>query len=57
MRNISSEGKTQKPKTILQSPELCFLLEAHNALSAKISEEAGFEGLWARGYPCPQQWG
>ena len=49
MRNISSGEKTQKLKTMLQSPELCFLLEAHNALSAKISEEAGFEGLWASG--------
>lgn len=31
------------------SPELAFLMEAHNGLSAKIAEEAGFRGLWASG--------
>jgi phosphoenolpyruvate phosphomutase len=33
----------------LASPELTFLMEAHNGLSAKIVEEAGFRGLWASG--------
>jgi phosphoenolpyruvate phosphomutase len=33
----------------LQSPELSFLMEAHNGLSAKIVEEAGFSGVWASG--------
>ena len=41
--------KTTKLRTMIQSSELCFLMESHNALSAKISEEAGFEGLWASG--------
>jgi phosphoenolpyruvate phosphomutase len=31
------------------SPELNFLMEAHNGISAKIAEEAGFKGLWASG--------
>ena len=31
------------------SPALCFLMEAHNGLSAKIAQEAGFKGLWASG--------
>ena len=31
------------------SPELAFLMEAHNGISAKIAEEAGFKGLWASG--------
>jgi phosphoenolpyruvate phosphomutase len=31
------------------APELAFLMEAHNGLSAKIAEEAGFKGLWASG--------
>jgi len=31
------------------SPHLSFLMEAHNGLSAKIAEEAGFRGLWASG--------
>ena len=33
----------------LTSPEVSFLMEAHNALSAKIVEEAGFKGIWASG--------
>ncbi|MCE2510505.1 MAG: phosphoenolpyruvate mutase [Alphaproteobacteria bacterium] len=33
----------------LRSPKLSFLMEAHNGLSAKIVEEAGFRGIWASG--------
>src|SRR5215471_16027076 len=33
----------------LTGPRLSFLMEAHNGLSAKIAEEAGFEALWASG--------
>lgn len=31
------------------SPSLSFLMEAHDGLSAKIVEEAGFRGIWASG--------
>ncbi|HEX4181233.1 MAG TPA: phosphoenolpyruvate mutase [Caulobacteraceae bacterium] len=31
------------------SPALSFLMEAHNGLSAKLAEEAGFRGVWASG--------
>lgn len=31
------------------SQQLLFLMEAHNGLSAKIVEEAGFKGIWASG--------
>lgn len=41
--------KTTQLKEILASPELEFLMEAHNGLSAKIVEEAGFKGIWASG--------
>lgn len=34
---------------MLQSRELTFLLEAHNGISAKIVEEAGFKGIWGSG--------
>mgnify|MGYP001766182909 CR=1 FL=1 len=34
---------------MLRSPRLEFLMEAHNGLSARIAEEAGFRGLWASG--------
>jgi len=33
----------------IASPNLSFLMEAHNGLSAKIVEEAGFKGIWASG--------
>lgn len=41
--------KTTQLKDILSSPKLDFLMEAHNGLSAKIVEEAGFKGIWASG--------
>ncbi len=41
--------KTTKLKNILNNKELNFLMEAHNALSAKIVSESGFEGVWASG--------
>ena len=34
---------------MLTSPGLEFILEAHDGLSAKIVEEAGFKGIWASG--------
>jgi phosphoenolpyruvate phosphomutase len=36
-------------RAVIQAPFLTFLMEAHNGLSAKIVEEAGFAGLWASG--------
>jgi len=41
--------KTTQLKKMIQSPELSFLMEAHNGLSAKIVEEAGFQGIWGSG--------
>src|SRR5215211_3731790 len=41
--------KTTRLKTLLQSPKLEFLMEAHNGLGARIVEEAGFSGIWASG--------
>jgi phosphoenolpyruvate phosphomutase len=41
--------KTTQLKRLIDGPELSFLMEAHNGLSAKIVEEAGFEGIWASG--------
>ena len=34
-----------------------FLIEAHNGISAKIGEEAGFKGLWAGGLCMSAQFG
>lgn len=41
--------KTSQFKALLTSPNLEFLMEAHNGLSARIVEEAGFKGIWASG--------
>lgn len=36
-------------KNLLQSDHVEFILEAHDGLSAKIVEEAGFKGIWGSG--------
>ena len=36
-------------RSMLDSDELEFLMEAHNGLSARIAERAGFRGIWASG--------
>lgn len=41
--------KTTLLKGLVQSNRLEFIMEAHNALSAKIVEESGFKGIWASG--------
>lgn len=41
--------KTAQLRSMINSQQLEFLMEAHNALSAKIVEEAGFKGIWASG--------
>ena len=41
--------KTTLLKRMIARPELAFLMEAHNGLSARVVEEAGFEGIWASG--------
>jgi phosphoenolpyruvate mutase len=42
-------SKAARLRSLVESPELTFLMEAHNGLSAKIVEEAGFAGIWASG--------
>ncbi len=41
--------KTTQLREMLRRKELDFLCEAHNGLSARIVEEAGFKGIWASG--------
>lgn len=41
--------KTTQFKQLLQSDQVEFILEAHNGISAKIVEEAGFKGIWGSG--------
>jgi phosphoenolpyruvate phosphomutase len=53
-RITTSEGfavpaRAARLRSLLASPELAFIMEAHSGLSAKIVEEAGFAGVWASG--------
>jgi hypothetical protein len=41
--------KSSSLKEMLTSKKLEFIMEAHNGLSAKIVEEAGFKGIWGSG--------
>ena len=45
----ASGSKATRFRSLLVSPELTFLMEAHDGLSAKIVEEAGFPAIWASG--------
>jgi phosphoenolpyruvate phosphomutase len=41
----------------LASGELATLMAAHNPLSARLAEEAGFDGIWASGYELSAAYG
>lgn len=47
--SMTKMKKTTQFRQMLQSNELEFIMEAHNGLSAKIAQEAGFKGIWASG--------
>jgi len=47
--------KTTRLKSLLDSDQTEFILEAHNGLSAKIVEEAGFSGIWGSGLALSAQ--
>ena len=49
--------KTTQLRNMLMSKELEFLMEAHNGISAKIAEEAGFKGIWGSGLSISAQLG
>lgn len=45
----TTRTKAAKLRALLTSPETEFIMEAHNGLSARIVEEAGFKGIWGSG--------
>ena len=47
--------KTTQLKGLLKSARTEFILEAHNGLSARIVEEAGFKGIWGSGLALSAQ--
>jgi phosphoenolpyruvate phosphomutase len=50
-------SKSTQLRTLLESKQVEFLMEAHNGLSARIVEEAGFKGIWASGLAISSQFG
>lgn len=55
--HIPAARRTTRLRQLITSSELEFLLEAHNGLSARIVEEAGFRGIWASGLAISAQLG
>jgi phosphoenolpyruvate phosphomutase len=49
--------KTTQLRRLLTSDPLAFIMEAHNGISARIVEEAGFPGVWASGLALSAQFG
>jgi phosphoenolpyruvate phosphomutase len=47
LRSSSRPGELLRQA--IEAPQLAFLMEAHNGISAKVAQEAGFRGLWASG--------
>ena len=56
---VSTPGITpsRQFRNLLLSDQLEFICEAHNGLSAKIVQEAGFRGIWASGLSISAQFG
>jgi len=46
---MDMDKKTTQFKQLIKSKQTEFILEAHDGLSAKIVEEAGFKGIWGSG--------
>lgn len=57
MTSVSNTRATALFRSMLTEPGTTYLCEAHNALSARIVEEAGFAGIWASGLTISAQAG
>ena len=53
----TSTKKTAAFRRLLTSGQIEYICEAHNGLSAKIVEEAGFKGIWGSGLTISAQYG
>lgn len=56
-KSVKSSDKCTQLRALLESSELEFILEAHNGISARIVEQAGFAGIWASGLAMSAQFG
>ena len=50
-------SKPRQLRALLEAESLEFILEAHNGVSSRIVEEAGFKGIWASGLALSAQFG
>jgi len=57
MSKNSNISKCKQLRSLLESNELEFILEAHNGVSASIVERAGFKGIWGSGLALSAQFG
>lgn len=57
MSSTPGLSTTTQFRNLLLSDQLEFICEAHNGLSAKIVQEAGFRGIWASGLSISAQFG
>lgn len=57
MSSIPGNSPSSQFRKLLLSEQLEFICEAHNGLSAKIVQEAGFRGIWASGLSISAQFG
>jgi phosphoenolpyruvate phosphomutase len=57
MGSIPGSTPSRQFKNLLLSDKLEFICEAHNGISAKIVQEAGFRGIWASGLSISAQFG
>ena len=44
-----SPTRAARFRSLLMSPGVAFVMEAHDGMSARIAQEAGFEAIWASG--------
>src|SRR5690349_20335773 len=49
-RGSSTVTKARKLRELMARPGPIVIIGAHNGLSARIGEQAGFDGLWATGF-------
>jgi len=49
LENLTQQSKASQFSAMISSQDLEFIMEAHDGLSARIVEEAGFKGIWASG--------
>ena len=54
---MEQKNKSSQLRELLRSPQLEFIMEAHNGISARIVQEAGFKGIWASGLALSAQYG